>query len=153
VEVDLVGLFRDLVRLETDLWNRVDARVHQEHGVPLAWLEVMQVVSTTPCCRVLDVADALFITVGGASKVVDKVQAGGWCRRLPNPSDGRSSLIELTESGEGLLEAANVTFEEALAAYLGVAAPTGELTRLSNTLGRLRRHLITTDPAHSSGGT
>jgi DNA-binding MarR family transcriptional regulator len=152
VEIDLVRLFRDLVRLETSLWNRVDARVHQEHGLPLAWLEVMQVVSTTPGCRVLDVAEALFITVGGASKVVDKVQAGGWCIRLPNPSDGRSSLIELTESGESLLEAANVTFEDALAAYLGAAAPTGELTRLSNTLGRLRRHLITTDPAHSSGG-
>ena len=152
MEVDLVGLFRDLVRLETDLWNRVDARVHQEHGLPLAWLEVMQVVSTTPGCRALDVAEALFITVGGASKVVDKVQAGGWCIRLPNPSDGRSSLIELTESGESLLEAANVTFEDALAAYLGAAAPRGELTRLSNTLGRLRRHLITTDPAHSRGG-
>jgi MarR family transcriptional regulator, organic hydroperoxide resistance regulator len=152
VEVDLVGLFRDLVRLETDLWNRVDARVHREHGLPLAWLEVMQVVNTTPGCRVLDVADALLITVGGASKVVDKVQAGGWCRRLPNPSDGRSSLIELTDSGEGLLEAANVTFEEALAAYLGAAAPTGELTRLSDTLGRVRRHLITTNPAHSPGG-
>ena len=152
MEIDLVRLFRDLVRLETSLWNRVDARVHQEHGLPLAWLEVMQVVSTTPGCRVLDVAEALFITVGGASKVVDKVQAGGWCIRLPNPSDGRSSLIELTESGENLLEAANVTFEDALAAYLGAAAPTGELTRLSNTLGRLRRHLITTDPAHSRGG-
>ena len=153
MEVDHVGLFRDLVRLETDLWNRVDARVHREHGLPLAWLEVMLVVSTTPGCRVLDVANALSITVGGASKVVDKVQAGGWCRRLPNPSDGRSSLIELTESGESLLEAANVTFEDALAAYLRAAASTGELTQLSKTLGRLRRHLITTDPAHSRGGT
>jgi len=153
VKVNVVGLFRDLVRLETELWNRVDARVHREHGLPLAWLEVMQVVSTTPNCRVLDVSEALFITVGGASKVVDKVQAGGWCRRLPNPSDGRSSLIELTESGESLLEAANVTFEDALAAYLRAAASTGELTQLSNTLGRLRRHLITTDPAHSRGGT
>ena len=153
MKVDVVGLFRDLVRLETELWNRVDARVHREHGLPLAWLEVMQVVSTTPGCRVLDVSEALFITVGGASKVVDKVQAGGWCRRLPNPSDGRSSLIELTESGESLLEAANVTFEDALAAYLRAAASTGELTQLSNTLGRLRRHLITTDPAHSGRGT
>jgi MarR family transcriptional regulator, organic hydroperoxide resistance regulator len=152
VEVDQVGLFRDLVRLETDLWNRVDGRVHREHGLPLAWLEVMQVISTTPGCRVLDVAEALFITVGGASKVVDKVQAGGWCRRLPNPSDGRSSLIELTESGEGLLEAANVTFEDALDAYLGAAAPTGELTRLSNTLGRLRRHLITAERVNSHSG-
>jgi MarR family transcriptional regulator, organic hydroperoxide resistance regulator len=149
VEVDQVGLFRDLVRLETDLWNRVDARVHRAHGLPLAWLEVMQVVSTTPGCRILDIAEALFITVGGASKVVDKIQAGGWCRRLPNPSDGRSSLIELTESGESLLEAANVTFEDALAAYLGAAAPAGELARLSNTLGRLRGHLITADRANT----
>jgi MarR family transcriptional regulator, organic hydroperoxide resistance regulator len=145
VEVDLVRLFRDLVRLETDLWNRVDARVHREHGLPLAWLEVMQVVNTTPGRRVLDVAEALFITVGGASKVVDKVQAGGWCRRLPNPSDGRSSLIELTASGESLLAAANVTFGQALETYLGAAAPSDELTRLSDTLGRLRRHLITAD--------
>ena len=152
VEVDQVGLFRDLVRLETDLWNRVDARVHREHGLPLAWLEVMQVVNTTPGCRVLDVANALSITVGGASKVIDKVQGAGWCRRLPNPTDGRSHLLELTGTGEGVLEAANVTFEEALAAYLGAAAPTGELIKLSNTLGRLRRYLITMDPAHSPGG-
>jgi DNA-binding MarR family transcriptional regulator len=86
---------------------------------------VMQVVRTTPGCRVLDIAEALFITVGGASKVADKVQAGGWCRRLPNPSDGRSSPIELTESGESLLEAANVTFEDALKVYLGAAAADG----------------------------
>ncbi|HJY44350.1 MAG TPA: hypothetical protein VJ301_06985 [Propionibacteriaceae bacterium] len=152
MEVDLAGLFRDLVRLETDLWNRVDGRVHREHGLPLAWLEVMRVVSTTPDCRVLDVAEALFITVGGASKVVDKVQLGGWCRRLPNPSDGRSSLIELTESGASLLEAANVTFEDALDEYLGAAASPGELTRLSGTLGRLRRHLITVDEVNTQRG-
>jgi DNA-binding MarR family transcriptional regulator len=152
VEVDLAGVFRDLVRLETDLWNRVDARVHHEHGLPLAWLEVMQVISTTPGCRVLDVAEALFITVGGASKVVDKVEARGWCRRRPNPSDGRSSLIELTERGNRLLAAAKVTFDRALAADLGCAVPTAELAGLSDTLGRVRRHLITTDPTHSHGG-
>jgi MarR family transcriptional regulator, organic hydroperoxide resistance regulator len=153
VKVDLVELFRDLVRLETDLWNRVDARVHREHGLPLAWLEVMQVISATTGCRVLDVAEALFITVGGASKVVDKVQARGWCQRLPNPSDGRSSLIELTERGKGLLTAANATFDQALAADLGAAAPMAELVGLSNTLGRLRRHLITMSPAHARRGS
>jgi DNA-binding MarR family transcriptional regulator len=113
---------------------------------------IMQVVRTTPGCRILDIAEALFITVGGASKVADKVQAGGWCRRLPNPSDGRSSLIELTESGESLLEAANVTFENALEVYLGAAAPTGELIKLSNMLDRLRRHLITADLVNTQRG-
>jgi MarR family transcriptional regulator, organic hydroperoxide resistance regulator len=148
MKVDLVELFRELVRLETELWNRVDARVQHAHGLPLAWLEVMQVVSATEDCRVLDIAKALSITVGGASKVVDKVEAAGWCRRQPNPTDGRSNLIQLTEAGEGLLEAANIAFASALASDVGTAAPASELTQLSTTLRRLRQHLSTADPVH-----
>ena len=148
MEVDLVRLFRDLVRLETELWNRVEARIQQAHGLPLAWLEVMQVVSATEDCRVLDIAQTLSITVGGASKVVDKVEAAGWCRRQPNPTDGRSNLIQLTEAGEGLLEAANITFASALAADVAAAAPATELAKLSATLRRLRQHLSTAGPAH-----
>ena len=110
MDVGLVGLFRDLVRLETELWNRLEARVHKAHGVPLAWLEIMQVVDVTEGCRVLDIARALSITVGGASKVVDRVEAAGLCRRQPNPTDGRSNRIQLTEPGVGLLKAADVTY-------------------------------------------
>jgi DNA-binding MarR family transcriptional regulator len=148
MEVDLVGLFRDLVRLETELWNRVEARLQHAYGLPLAWLEIMQVVSATGDCRVLDIAKALSISVGGASKVVDKVEAAGWCRRQPNPTDGRSNLIQLTEAGKGLLEEANITFASALAADLGAAAQASELAQLSATLRRLRQHLSTADPVH-----
>jgi MarR family transcriptional regulator, organic hydroperoxide resistance regulator len=97
---------------------------------------------------VLDIAQELSITVGGASKVVDKVEAAGWCRRQPNPTDGRSNLIQLTETGEGLLEAANITFANALAADVAAAAPVTELAQLSATLRRLRQYLSTTAPAH-----
>jgi MarR family transcriptional regulator, organic hydroperoxide resistance regulator len=148
MKVDLVELFRELVRLETELWNRVEARVQQAHGLPLAWLEVMQVVSATEDCRVLDIAKALSITVGGASKVVDKVEAAGWCRRQPSPTDGRSNLIQLTEAGEGLLEAANIAFASALASDVGTAASASELDQLLATLRRLRQHLSTADPVH-----
>jgi MarR family transcriptional regulator, organic hydroperoxide resistance regulator len=141
MDVELVGLFRDLVRLETELWNRVEVTVQQAHGVPLAWLEIMQVVAATEGCRVLDIARALSITVGGASKVVDKVEGSGLCRRNPNPTDGRSSLIELTEPGVALLGAADVTFSAALATFVGAAAPADELIQMSSTLRRLRGHL------------
>ena len=141
MDVELVGLFRDLVRLETELWNRVEVTVQQAHGVPLAWLEIMQVVAATEGCRVLDIARALSITVGGASKVVDKVEAAGWCRRNPNPTDGRSNLIQLTEPGVGLLAAADVTFSAALATFVGAAASADELAQMSSTLRRLRQHL------------
>ena len=140
---DVVGLFGDLVRLETELWNRVEAQVQQAHGVPLAWLEVTQVVAATTDCRVLDIARALSITVGGASKVVDRLEAGGLCRRQPNPTDGRSSFISLTASGESLLEAGNGTFARTLDGLIGTALPTDELAELSVTLRRLRQHLST----------
>lgn len=45
----LSGSFGDLVRLETELWNRVEARVQHAHGLPLAWLEIMQVSATGDC--------------------------------------------------------------------------------------------------------
>jgi hypothetical protein len=45
-----------------------------------------------------------------------------------------------------------MTFEDALDDYLGAAASTGELTRLSDTLGRLRQHLITADRVNTHGG-
>ena len=139
-----MGLFGDLVRLETDLWNRVDTRIQERHGLPLTWLEPMQIISATRDCRVLDIAGALFITVGGTSKLVDKIEAHGWCRRVPNPTDGRSNLIGLTVSGEALLHEANATFDEALVVYLGAAAPESDLNQLSSTLRRLREHLMST---------
>jgi len=141
VGLDVVGLFGDLVRLETELWNRVEAQVQQAHGVPLAWLEVTQVVAATTDCRVLDIARALSITVGGASKVVDRVEAGGLCRRQPNPTDGRSSFISLTASGRSLLEAGNATLARTLDGLIGSALPADELAELSVTLRRLRQHL------------
>ena len=92
------------------------------------------------------------ITVGGTSKLVDKIEAHGWCRRLPNPTDGRSNLIELTASGEALLQDADVTFVETLAVYIGAAAPESNLNQLSRTLRRLRRHvMITADRARPAG--
>ena len=151
MDVDLSGLFRDLVRLETEVWNRLEAIVHQAHGVPLAWLEIMKVVDVTEgVCRVLDIARALSITVGGASKVVDKVEAAGLCRRQPNPTDGRSNLIQLTEPGVDLVKAADVTFASGLADLVGEAAPVDELAQLSVTLRRLRQHLLTPAPVNAA---
>ena len=141
MDVDLRALFRDLVRLETEVWNRVDARIATEHGLPLSWLEIMDVIAATPGCRVLDVADGLRITVGGASKVVDKLQAAGWVRRRPNPTDGRSSLLELTRNGERLRRAADATLAAELAARLGSAGPAVDLPRLAADLRRLRTRL------------
>ena len=93
---DLRQVFDDLVRFETILWGAIDARLQEECGIGLASLNAMLVIDATPLCRVHDIARAVAITVGGASQAVDRLESAGLCARRANPSDRRSSIVELT---------------------------------------------------------
>jgi DNA-binding MarR family transcriptional regulator len=137
VAADLPALFHQLVRLEIELWRSVDARLLADCGLSLGRFEVMRVVSRRSPCRVQDIADELSITVGGVSKLVDRIQAAGHCRRRPNPGDKRSSVIELTPAGEQLVATANRSFEDELNRLFG-SIPAAALRQFSTTITRLR---------------
>ncbi len=130
-------LFSDLIRFETELWNAVETRLRAEHDLTLSWFEPMQVVERTENCRVHDIATALSITVGGTSKLVDRIENAGFCRRRANPGDRRSSIIELTTAGRRLLTKATDTFNDELGRRFGAVSPRA-LSQLESTLGRLR---------------
>ncbi|WP_432842911.1 MarR family winged helix-turn-helix transcriptional regulator [Dactylosporangium sp. CA-092794] len=138
MSVDLRQLFDDLVRFETDLWNGVDARLRQAGAVSLGSLEVLRVVGRTPACRVNDIADALSITIGGASQAVDRLAARELCARRPNPGDRRSSIVELTPAGAEALATAQAVFDADLLVWFGPAAPGSALRNLARTLSTLR---------------
>jgi DNA-binding MarR family transcriptional regulator len=135
---DLRGLFNDLIRFEIELWNAVDARLKSEFSLPLTHFEPMSVIDKIPGCRVYDIANELGITTGGTSKLVDRIEASGYCRRLPNPDDRRSSLLELTEAGRRLLAKAGAAFDEELQLRLGSALPERTVRQFASTLTRLR---------------
>ena len=135
---DLKQLFSDLTRFETELWNAVDARLRAEHDLPLHRFEPMQIIASTPECRVYDIAGALSLTTGGVSKIIDVIEASGYCKRRPNPGDRRSSIIELTPAGKRVLAKATKTFEAELQARLGGALPDRALEQLGSALSGLR---------------
>jgi DNA-binding MarR family transcriptional regulator len=135
---DLKVLFSELVRLETELWDAVEQRLQKDHGVSLPTFEFIQVISRVPGCRVQDIAASLSITVGGTSKIVDRIEAAGLCARHANPGDRRSSIIELTPAGRRLLTRAAVTVEDELRRLLGTALPERPLAQFTRTLTKLR---------------
>jgi DNA-binding MarR family transcriptional regulator len=135
---ELRGLFNDLIRFEIELWNAVDARLKSEFNLPLSHFEPMSVMDRLSRCRVYDIAHELGITTGGTSKLVDRIEASGYCRRLPNPDDRRSSLLELTPEGKRLFAKAGVAFDEELQRWLGAAVPERTLRQFASTLARLR---------------
>ncbi len=135
---DLRQVFNDLIRFEIELWNAVDARLKKEFDLPLTHFEPMSVMARLPNCRVYDIASELGITTGGTSKLVDRIEASGYCRRLPNPEDRRSSLLELTPEGRRLFAEAGEAFDDELQRRLGAAVPERTLRQFAGTLARLR---------------
>jgi DNA-binding MarR family transcriptional regulator len=133
----LLDVFSQLVRLEIELWNAADTRLRGDLGLPLSRYEPMQVMDSHESCRVNTIATELGITVGGASKLVDRIEASGHCRRQRDPNDARSSIIELTPSGKRLLTKATVALEAELSVRLAALSP-GALSQLASHINKLR---------------
>ncbi len=139
--VELATLFSDLVRLETELWDRIDRRLRRDHDLPLSWFEPLQVIDRIPNCRVADIAEMLSITVGGTSKLVARIERAGLCDRRPNPDDARSSVLALTRAGRRRLDAARGSFEDELEAWLGAALAPERLDSLASAVREVRQHI------------
>jgi len=136
---DLTSLFTDLVRLETRLYNVLDARLKAEHDLPLGQFEFMRYIATRESARVYDLAHQMAITVGATSKAVDRLEAAGRCRRAANPHDRRSSLVTLTPEGERILAEARPTVEAELQTWVGSVLPERSLEELATMLSMLRQ--------------
>jgi MarR family transcriptional regulator, organic hydroperoxide resistance regulator len=134
---ELRQVFNEVIRFEIEIWNGVDARLKSDFNLPLTHFEPMSVIERLGGCRVYEIASELGITTGGASKLIDRIEADGLCRRRPNPDDRRSSLLELTPAGRKLLHDAREAFDDELGRRLGGLSPR-TVEQLLSTLTRLR---------------
>ncbi|PAZ15559.1 MarR family transcriptional regulator [Streptomyces sp. SA15] len=135
---DLMRLYRELVSLEIELWNGVEGRLRTEYDLPLTSFEVLHLLLRRPGPRIQDIAEEFSITVGGTSKVVDRLEAAGWCERRANPNDRRSSIVDLTAEGRKLTEGAAKVFEEELELRIGSVIPEQSVREVTSVLSTLR---------------
>jgi MarR family transcriptional regulator, organic hydroperoxide resistance regulator len=138
---DLPAVFADLVRLEIELWDAVEARLRADLGVGLGTAQTLAVVAATPECRVHDIVRGLSITVGGASKTVDRLERTGLVARRPHPSDRRSSVIGLTPAGVTTHAEAQRLIAAELDARIGGVLSDRALDQLHRAVARLRAAL------------
>jgi|tagenome__1003787_1003787.scaffolds.fasta_scaffold20597811_2 DNA-binding MarR family transcriptional regulator len=137
----------ELIRLEIAVWDRVNARLQESHALPLAFFEPLHVISRAreDSVRVGDLARSLRITVGGTSKLVDRIEEAGLIARRPDPDDRRASRVALTTAGKRKLTAAVKSYEAEVAAILtGVLSPE-EQRQMSGYASRLLTSIDRTD--------
>lgn len=91
------------IRLVSNHISGVFARAFQEQGLSVAeWVALNQIergAAMTPA----GLADAMGMTRGAISKVLDKLQFKGWITRETSPEDHRVQLLALTRQGKRVL--------------------------------------------------
>jgi DNA-binding MarR family transcriptional regulator len=137
--MSLYDVFFDLTRVEMHLWDALEAELHAEIDVPLGRFEALLVMRRLGPCRVLDVSQELALSVGGTSKLIDKLETTGLCLRTPNPDDRRSSLITLSDDASGIIDRGEAVVESALRTRLGSHLSDDEIAALRSALRALRR--------------
>jgi DNA-binding MarR family transcriptional regulator len=104
--------------------------LHRAHGQPM---------------RAVDLANALDVAPRSVTTKVDQAEADGHVRRLPDPTDRRARLVELTDAGREALHEQWMGRRPGAAARLQRLQP-AERAELLRLLA-----LLTTDDAHVAG--
>lgn len=82
-------------------------------------------------------SDRLQVHVTSVTHAIRRLESAGLVRRLPHPTDGRTTLVEITDLGRSTVEDATVTLNEKVFARIGMSE--AESRALVASIETLRR--------------
>ncbi|GAC67876.1 putative MarR family transcriptional regulator [Gordonia soli NBRC 108243] len=83
-------------------------------------------------------SDRLQVHVTSVTHAIRRLEAGGLVRRVPHPTDGRTTLVEITELGRSTVEDATTTLNREVFADVGI--PADEMTSMVGAIQALRHN-------------
>lgn len=74
------------------------------HNLTVSQFGVLEALYHLGPMKIGDIIERVLSTSGNMTVVIKNLETDGWIRRISDPEDRRTSLIQLTERGEGLIE-------------------------------------------------
>ncbi|MHA2789707.1 MarR family winged helix-turn-helix transcriptional regulator [Corynebacterium sp. S7] len=98
----------NLWALHMALPSKLDARLKREAGIGhFDFMALWQIaVSEHGTIRLSDLATATDMSLSHLSRVITRLEKSGLVRRIPDAHDGRSTIAELTDAGNKVVETA-----------------------------------------------
>jgi DNA-binding MarR family transcriptional regulator len=105
---------------------------------PLAWYDVLWALRRAPRrrLRLSELAEAVTLSRGGLTKLVDRLEEDGLLRREPAPEDGRGLYAVLTPAGVRTLRAMWPVYASALRESFAAAIGVDEARVIAEALNR-----------------
>ncbi|MGW2779153.1 MarR family winged helix-turn-helix transcriptional regulator [Streptomyces olivaceoviridis] len=129
-----------LVRAQSALVRRFDARLGGLHGVSLADFTLLLRLEQAPGGRMrrVDLAESLGLTASGVTRGLAPLERIGLVTRETDARDARVAYAALTGTGRRRLAEMRTTAEETAAeVFAGPAWPAADIARLADLLTRL----------------
>ena len=94
-----------VVRTGTSLMQAIERSMLATFGVPQTLLNSLAVIDgadgpLTPS----EIGERTLVSSGTVTGTLDQLEYRGWVRRLPNPGDRRSVLVEITDEGRRITD-------------------------------------------------
>jgi DNA-binding MarR family transcriptional regulator len=111
--------------MNSRLLDAMSADMERRTGLPAAWFEVLVHLSVEDR-RMNELADALLLSRGGATRLVARMEEAGLVERKTPPSDRRATYAVITDAGRQAFERALPVHLELVEAGFGRHLEAGE---------------------------
>jgi DNA-binding MarR family transcriptional regulator len=134
-----VALFGLLLETNARLSKDLGAALEASCQLPLAWFEVLLQLRRSDSGRLKmnEMANAIFHSTGGTTRLIDRLAEADFVRRENCPSDRRSVYVAITDRGGAKLDEALQVHLDSLDDLMGARLNATERADLSTLLGKL----------------
>jgi DNA-binding MarR family transcriptional regulator len=117
-----VRIWLHLNRIRHTVTRRLTAHL-ERYDLTLAQFGVLAQLQAVPNISQQVLADWLFVTKGNIVGLLNRLEDRGLVKRQPDPQDGRTHIVCLTEQGAALAAQVVPEHEELVAECMGMIAP------------------------------
>lgn len=130
-----------LVRAEREVVGRIEAELKSAGFPVLPWYDVLLHLKRRPdgCSSPREIEEAVLFEQYNLSRLLDRMQAEGYLRRIPYPGDRRRQLVEITEEGRLLQRRMWGVYGPAINRFIGERLSEEEASHLAALLLKLMR--------------
>ena len=99
-------MWRSFLKAHSTVVKHLESRMQEQHGLPLAWWDVLLQLADGPDGRLRmgELAESVLLTRSGITRLVDRMIREGLVAREPCPGDRRGYYAVITQDGLDTIE-------------------------------------------------
>jgi DNA-binding MarR family transcriptional regulator len=128
-----------VMRAHQILLARVEAAL-RPYDLSFSRFELLRLLafSSAGALPITKASDRLQVHVTSVTHAIRRLEADGLVQRVPHPTDGRTTLVQLTDLGRSTVEDATVTLNQDVFADIGISEESSRM--LVSAIESLRRN-------------